>query len=245
MNRQKGFTLVELSIVLIIIGLIISGVLTGKSLIYQARVRAVISDFNELDTAWNLFYIKYDGIPGDLADAHLFWPGCNSGAANSDCSGNGDGWVDAAGANSPFTVNNLENVRAWQHYTLAGLIAGEYSGVGTSSYGHTLSNSPTAMDGRGIYMYSYSNQLGYDYNELVVGAIHTDNSPYAGLFTPTQVHVIDKKLDNGVSITGSFYASTGIDYGGEGDICRDGGSPPHLYNLSEERAVCFMRRAMN
>jgi len=82
---RKGFTLIELSIVLVIIGLIVGGVLVGRDLIAAAKLRKDISTMEQLNTAVNTFRNKYNCLPGDCANATTFL----SGAVN----GNGDGVI--------------------------------------------------------------------------------------------------------------------------------------------------------
>jgi prepilin-type N-terminal cleavage/methylation domain-containing protein len=64
---RAGFTLIELSIVLVIIGLVVGGVLVGRDLICAAELRAQISQIEKYNTAVNTFYGKYGGLPGPLA----------------------------------------------------------------------------------------------------------------------------------------------------------------------------------
>lgn len=61
-----GFTLIELSIVLVIIGLVIGGVLVGRTLITSAEIRGTISQIEKFDTATNTFRLKYGYLPGDI-----------------------------------------------------------------------------------------------------------------------------------------------------------------------------------
>src|ERR1700710_2201298 len=65
-GENQGFTLIELSIVLVIIGLIVGGVLVGQDLIKAAATRAQISQIEKYNQAVNTFKTKYNGIPGDL-----------------------------------------------------------------------------------------------------------------------------------------------------------------------------------
>lgn len=65
-KRKQGFTLVEISIVLVIIGLIVGGILTGRDLIRASQLRGLISEVEQFQTAANTFRIKYNQLPGDM-----------------------------------------------------------------------------------------------------------------------------------------------------------------------------------
>lgn len=128
---MRAFSLVELSIVLVILGLLTGGILAGQSLIRAAELRDVTNDFQRYSTATYTFRDKYMALPGDMTNAIQFW-----GTANNDpatcattstgdmrtCNGNGDGNITAA------TISN-EQYRFWQHLANAGLVAGTYSGI--------------------------------------------------------------------------------------------------------------------
>src|SRR5437660_1073388 len=99
---RHGFTLLELSIVLVIIGLLIGGIFVGQSLIHNAQLNAVISEFNRYQTAVQSFKQQYNTLPGDMSNATSFWG--SAGGTGSDatcavvvsttaatCNGNGDG----------------------------------------------------------------------------------------------------------------------------------------------------------
>src|SRR3984957_545840 len=101
-GQKRGFTLIELSIVLVIIGLIVGGVLVGQDLIKAAEVRAQITQIERYNTAVNTFRVKYSNVPGDMnvASAEQF------GFTDNNCAGtagqrDGNGLVDGeAGAGS-------------------------------------------------------------------------------------------------------------------------------------------------
>jgi prepilin-type N-terminal cleavage/methylation domain-containing protein len=70
---HKGFTILELSIVLVIVGLLVAGVLGGQEIIKAMKVNSVISKMNEVTAAANSFKLKYDSLPGDMPDASDYW----------------------------------------------------------------------------------------------------------------------------------------------------------------------------
>lgn len=85
MRQQSGFTLVELAIALMVIGLLIGGVLKGQELIQNARITRTIKDLNDYQTAVMLFQMTYKALPGDIKNTHLI-PDCNA----IECSESGD-----------------------------------------------------------------------------------------------------------------------------------------------------------
>src|ERR1700712_5355694 len=93
MNKTQGFTLIELSIVLVIIGLIVGGVLVGQDLIRAAEIRATISQIEKFNTAVNTFRGKYNAIPGDmnLSTAITFGFATTNRATGAATAGQGDG----------------------------------------------------------------------------------------------------------------------------------------------------------
>ncbi|MFZ4541492.1 MAG: type II secretion system protein [Rickettsiales bacterium] len=129
-KTSSGFSLVELSIVLVILGLLVGGILSGQSLIRAAELRAVSTEYSRYVTAVQTFRDKYFQLPGDMNSATTFWGTAAVGAAcattigsgTQTCNGNGDGWLDNG------YVNSNENFRYWQHLANAGLIEGAYTG---------------------------------------------------------------------------------------------------------------------
>ena len=83
-QKQKGFTLIEIAIVLLIIGLLLGGVLKGQSMINSARVRAIANDLSGIETAWVSFQDRYQSLPGDYsrASTHIV-SGAADGNANA------------------------------------------------------------------------------------------------------------------------------------------------------------------
>lgn len=142
-SNLAGFTLVELSIVIIIIGLLISGVVAGTSLIRQAQLYSVISDMQSYQVAYNTFVSRYGFPPGDLPSAQNIWPNCAETPSTLPCIGNGDGLVNISALSPPnpnASVN--EGGLAWRELSLAGLISAGISPIAAASNKGGASNAP-------------------------------------------------------------------------------------------------------
>ena len=132
--RQAGFTLVEIAIVLVIIGLLLGGILKGQEMITQARIKNVINDFNGITAAYASYQDRYRAIPGD--DARAGGAGPPPGRWPAAVSGNGDGSVaglyqaQPAGA-TPVTAE--ESNLFWWHLRLSGFIPGPTTGPGVGA----------------------------------------------------------------------------------------------------------------
>jgi len=117
-NRQKGgFTLVELALVLVIIGLLITGILKGEALIRNAKVKNLVNQKETLTAAFYTYYDRYNYYPGDAPNP----AGNNLPVQGHNDNGNGNGQVDAA-----------EEWILFQDLTLAQIINGGYTGAANS-----------------------------------------------------------------------------------------------------------------
>lgn len=121
-RQQSGFTLVEIAIVLVIIGLLLGGVLKGQELINSAKAKAVITDFRNTATMIAAYQDRFRVLPGDdpSATQHLK----NATQATTPSSGQGNGLV--GGAWDSETVTD-ESLLLWQQLRLAGLASGDTS----------------------------------------------------------------------------------------------------------------------
>jgi len=113
MKRTKGFTLVEIAIVLVIIGLLLGGILKGQEMITQAKIKNVIADFSGISAAYHGYQDRYRAIPGDDPNAATRWAGATA--------GNGNGQV--AGKYNSATATD-ESRLWWDHLRRSGFVSG-------------------------------------------------------------------------------------------------------------------------
>ncbi len=196
MRYQKGFTLIEIAIVLVIIGLLLGGVLKGQELITSARVRNLISTQDGIKAAYFGFLDRFRALPGDYPAAF----GNINGVPNTN-NGNGNGRIETGGTATATVVAN-EDILVWEHLSKSGFINGTYS------YG-ALGPDTNPTNPYGIYM-----QLIYDgaYGGTPPSALRHN------LKTGSQVPVdiiteVDRKIDDGKPNTGGFQISV---YAGNG-----------------------------
>ncbi len=215
--RDDGFSLVELSIVLVILGLLVGGVLSGQSLIRAAELRAVSTEYARYTTAIQSFRDKYFALPGDMANATQFWGAAHptpatcrttQGVGGQTCDGDGDGLIRGS-------VGSDEHFRAWQQMANAQLIEGSYVGVrvGSDSLGSNATNIPRSKIANGLwflYDYAVSNGNGLVFNgqygnAFELGAASPTQHPYFALMRPEEVWNIDTKIDDGRPGSGNLW----------------------------------------
>ena len=218
---NHGFSLVELSIVLVIVGLLVGGVLSGRSLIRASELRSVTTEYLGFNTAVRAFRDKYFYLPGDMTNATDFWGtdvmgcgGSNLSVPGPTCNGNGDGRI-------------TENPQVWEHLANSGLIAGSYRGGAdspcTSAAAHLSAACPLAKIGNYWYLGRISTALG---NGFIVGGSR---------MTPQEVWNIDTKIDDGKPGVGKVY------YYGSASNCTDSAvsyDPAASYLLTSDSKVC-------
>ena len=120
-QQQSGFTLVEIAIVLVIIGLLLGGVLKGQELINQAKIKNIANDLNGMSVAVYGYQDRYKRYPGDDDGAATRWtnPLATSGDGNAQVGAtNNAAYIDCS-------ASTVENCQFWHHLRLAGFIGGD------------------------------------------------------------------------------------------------------------------------
>ena len=209
-NRQSsegGFTLIEMSIVLVIIGLIVAGVLVGQDLIAAAKNRALISQLQSYDAAVNTFQLKFNAVPGDMTstNASAFLGGLTG--------GDGDGQVEDGGGSTDMrffgdaTTSGVNNF--FYHLGLAKIVERAFTTTTANVVAGT--NVPTAKVGSGLIFAAYSGTKGGHYWFITGGNGTAAVSTLGALFgdtalTAQEAFTIDSKLDDSAPNTGIVVA---------------------------------------
>lgn len=240
-----GFTLIELSIALIIIGLVAGGVLVGQDLIRAAEIRKTISQKESFDAATNTFRSKYNCLPGDCAKASQFgFTQLRLGDPDRN-NGNGNGMI---GMDQGYETHNF-----FYHLVSAALIADaipaygkftdyEFAPLGltspaasivTSPRTHTISNGVSGGTGGWGILYTGTGCPGFggvtgewqsdSYLQDITGVhvykvAETVNNDGWTVVRPSDAQMLDAKMDDGLPMTGMVRA-TAADYGRAGQDC--------------------------
>ena len=185
MNRsQKGFTLIEIAIVLVVVALILTGMLKGQSLIDSARVRSMATEVTGIRAAWYSFQDRYRSLPGDF-------PNARNQIDSATVPGNGNGKID----------DSSERAGVWQQLAMAGLINGNFDGhessAGTAQDVSCAVSTCPRNPFSGFYKISYGSQA--------ENASGPANEIFTGDGIPVYILAqLDNKLDDGRADSGSF-----------------------------------------
>ncbi|CAB4129718.1 PulG Type II secretory pathway, pseudopilin PulG [uncultured Caudovirales phage] len=188
MNKQKGFTLVEIAIVLVIIGLLLGGVLKGQEMIDNARIKNIVNDFKAIQTANNAYLDRYKAMPGDEPAATMTGRGW-AGTAVPAVAGNGVWAITLA---QTFT-NGGDQPAVWRALRASGLMTGDAAAPATVA-------GLMAHGGAGLF-------------GLTAGPAYGMGGPLVCIsgLTTKQVAAMDLMIDGAgaANNTGSFRAATG------------------------------------
>lgn len=176
-RRQSGFTLIEIAIVLVIIGLLLGGILKGQELITSARVRNIIAQLDGTKAAFFGFQDRYRALPGDFSAA-------STQIAGVAFKGNGDG-----------QILGEEAIAVWDHLSHAGFINGTYVYKAATIDATTTPNNP----------YGAPLQLIYDNVYADAAAPTPRTNLKTGPQIPVNILAeIDRKIDDGNALRGSM-----------------------------------------
>lgn len=193
MNKKQGFSLVELSIVLVIIGLLIAALVKGKAVLENARIKRVIGDVETIVSAYNTYYDLYSAYPGDDRFASERWPGIGALALTENPSNALIGGTTCKTA----PVDGTECNEAWQELRAALMVQGDPLATGVSAL-------PTHNLGGIIWIWNSADDGIAETNFGVSGERN-----YIGVtnLRSEVADVIDEKFDDGVYNTGSVRGS--------------------------------------
>ncbi|MDD5323704.1 MAG: type II secretion system protein [Polaromonas sp.] len=189
-KKQGGFTLVEIAIVLVIIGLLLAGVLKGQEMIENGRVKSAATDLNGVAAAYNSYLDRYKAMPGDNGPTANITP--RGGVWATMTGGDGNGILVATAATTFNPAVGAENELFFRHLRAAGYLAGD----------------PAATAVNALPLNAWGGRTG------VVNAI-TQGRPVAklqvcmGNVPGKSAAALDRQLDDGVTTTGNFRATLG------------------------------------
>ena len=263
---NKGFTLIELSIVLVIIGLLTGGILVGQSLIASARLQSFVSQMNQLDAAVALFKSNYRYLPGDAGVAHprYTWGSpanfaTQDGLITDDNRRKDSYHIQAAGLDEPalfwyelavlsgFTPDNCKDLADNTPGSGPNMlqIDGDTCNTGQANLGNNAAIIPYAVDlSAGTYLHA-NNADGNAYfiNDCTTGG--TPGTPWivnhcSGAFTHAEALSYDAKADDG--LIGSGEVISGVKSGIVGLWLNGGYTYPAAYDSSNETQMLVIIR---
>ncbi len=188
-SDQRGFTLVEIAIVMVIIGLLLGGILKGQAMIENAKVKRIKKDVDSIVAATYGYQDKYGVLPGDDPADRKAAPPASLGATGC-TGGNGDGYFSAG----------LEQVCAWQELYGAGFLNGDASD-------HTEATTAKRHPFGGRYLFRYGT-----HNNMYGNYIFIDNVPF------DIAQELDEKYDDGIYNSGTIQANGDYTTAGNRDM---------------------------
>ncbi|MBS0235975.1 MAG: type II secretion system protein [Proteobacteria bacterium] len=233
-KRSAGFTLLEMAIVMMIIGILFSIISLSGNLIMQARVRRLIVELNQYQKAIDTFRDQYQtAIPGDFSNAFAIWDtSCAPSAAA--CNGNNDSIIQWSNA-----TTGVEAWLAWKHLSLSQLISGNYTGVATvsgqSDIGVNIPASTWPAAGVELYTGATTPSGATGLALQIAGANPGFSANNPTVMTPKEALALDIKMDDGIGGGGAIQAYNR----GSSNTCV--GTDNLTYNTQLSSKVCYIK----
>ncbi len=153
-STQTGFTLVEIAIVLVIIGLLLGGILKGQEMITNAKIKNVINDLNGITAAVNSYQDRYRALAGDELNATVAarWTGAFGGDGNGVLCTGACGFTPPGYNTAPAapSATSPEVGLFWLHLRLAGFVQGPTSGISSTAQPTNAANGITGVQTTGM-----------------------------------------------------------------------------------------------
>lgn len=199
MPRTRAYSLIELSVVLIVIGALIGIIIGSQKLVENAENKKIFIKMRDIQAGIYLFVDSFEYLPGDFNNATTFFASCVDDGLNS-CNGNGNGVIDID------TTNGGEMLRAFEHLSYAELIEGQYSGLILSPKRYLPNiNVPGLFVENGIIrLRTAAGQVGADSAVLFTSNIASNFNIDDPLFSSNRVLKIDIKFDDGFPLYGQI-----------------------------------------
>ena len=215
--QKSAFTLIELTIVIVIISFIISVIMISSTMINNSQIQSVIKEIATIKSAVENFKQQYDNLPGDYPYATTMGWNNSSCSSNNSCNGNGDGIISpttTGQANRNYSLTLNEDMLAWLHLSKAKLLPGNFNGaLITSGSPATGINIPAGKLPSAGYNLQYSNldSIYSYYNSLNGNSIRLINNYQMNysVISPYDAYSIDKKIDDGVASSGKILSTPG------------------------------------
>ena len=223
---QRGFTLVEMAIVLVIIGLLLGGILKGQELITSARVRNIADQNSGVQAAYYGFIDRYRQVPGDwgATQAAQAIPGVLTG-------GDGNGRLDGSGW--------TEALALWEQLSKSGFIQGNYTGGSTQPTQNTPNLAPRNAFNGFLVLFNTA-----DYEDIGSGSPSVKLNLVLGAGIPVNVLAeLDRKIDDGLPRTGVLRhaiasGATFSDIGQSTADCVNSSATPPIWDIARNEQNC-------
>ena len=225
LRRQQGFTLVEMAIVLVIIGLLLGGILKGQELITSARVRNIADQNSGVQAAYYGFIDRYRQVPGD-------WSAINAAKAIPGVAHGGDssGRLDGSGFGEALAL--------WEQLSKSGFIQGHYTGDNKTPNQDDVNLAPRNAFNGFLMLFSSS-----DYFDTSSDPSEKLNLVLGAGIPVNVIAELDRKIDDGLPQSGVVRQA--VTEGGHFDkisqskaTCVDTGPTPDIWDIAKNEQNC-------